>query len=122
MNKFYWEEEDFLVKWPRSPLSWPLIEPPTSQPKFSMSMEAYISKDKQDKYLIILGAGPDQVPAYERAKSLGIKTLAVDFNPDAPAFSIADRTLAASVKDKDQTLTGLAKSHRVFGYEALPKK
>ena len=40
--------------------------------------------------LIILGAGPQQLPIYEVAKRLGIKTLAVDFNPNAEARCLSD--------------------------------
>ena len=58
-------------------------------------------------YLIILGAGPDQVPAYLEAEKAGIPTLAVDYNPKAPGFQYATKKLIASVKHKGQTLQAL---------------
>lgn len=51
--------------------------------------------------LLIIGAGPDQVPAYERAHKLGIDTVAVDFNPEAPAFSLAKEHYVVSTRDID---------------------
>ncbi|WP_022664669.1 ATP-grasp domain-containing protein [Desulfospira joergensenii] len=60
-----------------------------------------------DKYLIVLGAGPDQVPAYVEAKKLGIKTIAVDYNPKSVAFTNADISLIASVKDREETIKAL---------------
>lgn len=49
--------------------------------------------------LLIIGAGIDQLPAYERAAALGIKTVAVDFNPHAPAFAIADKHFVVSTRN-----------------------
>ena len=49
-------------------------------------------------YLIILGAGPQQELAYIRARELGIKTVAVDYNPQAYCFQLADRKIIASEK------------------------
>lgn len=68
-------------------------------------MSRNISKD--DSYLVILGAGPQQVPAYLTASKLGIKTLAVDYNPDADARKYADRFLLANVKDKEECVCRL---------------
>jgi biotin carboxylase len=57
--------------------------------------------------LIILGAGPQQLPVYEVAKRLGIKTLAVDFNPNAEARNLSDFFVLASVRDSDECIRGL---------------
>jgi len=61
-------------------------------------------------FLIILGAGPQQVPAYEMAAKLGVPALAVDGNAQAPGFDLADRKIVASVKDAEQCLLALQHS------------
>ncbi len=54
--------------------------------------------------LLIIGAGTDQVPAYERAQALGIETVAIDYDPNAPAFSIAQYHYVVSTKDIDAVI------------------
>ena len=58
--------------------------------------------------LIILGAGPQQVKAYQVAKNLGFKVVGVDFNPDAEARYLCDYFVLASVKDADECISKLA--------------
>ena len=58
--------------------------------------------------LIILGAGPQQVKAYQVAKNLGLKIVGVDFNPDAEARYLCDYFVLASVKDADECISKLA--------------
>lgn len=65
-------------------------------------------------YLIILGAGPDQIPAYIQAKKLGINTIAVDYNPDSVAFDYADKILVASVKHIKETISALKKLNETY--------
>ncbi len=48
---------------------------------------------------MIVGAGPLQVPAIVRAKELGYTVMAVDRDPKAPGFAIADVPIAASTND-----------------------
>ena len=64
-------------------------------------------------YLIVLGAGPDQVPVYMEAQKLGIKTIAVDYNPKSEAFKFSNEKIIASVKDKEETINAL----KSFGKE-----
>jgi len=65
-------------------------------------MECY-----NNDYLIILGAARDQIPAYQRASYLGIKTIGVDYNPKSPAFDYCDINLIASIKHEDQLISAL---------------
>ena len=58
----------------------------------------------QGKTLLIIGAGHEQVPAIEIAKSAGIKVLVTDLNPNAPGAKLADVFAPISTADKDQTL------------------
>lgn len=60
-----------------------------------------------DKYLICLGAGNDQIPMYERARKLGIKTIGVDYNPKSPAFDYCDIPLIVSIKHPDVLIPAL---------------
>jgi len=64
-----------------------------------------------EKYLIVLGAGPQQKPVYERAKALGIKTLAMDYNPNAISLQLASDYIIAQIKDSDECIDVLKKSN-----------
>lgn len=57
--------------------------------------------------LIILGAGPQQIKVYEAARTLGVKTIGIDFNPSAPAKELCDYFLLASVKDANECIEKL---------------
>ena len=69
-----------------------------------------------EKYLLILGASRDQIPAYKRAKGLGIKTIGVDYNPFAPAFKYCDIPLIVSVKHEDQLIPALERIESEFEF------
>ncbi|MDD4477072.1 MAG: ATP-grasp domain-containing protein [Patescibacteria group bacterium] len=64
---------------------------------------------ERDSYLIVLGAGSQQVSAYKTASRLGLKTLAIDYNPKAKARDLADKFLLASIKDKVECISKLKK-------------
>ncbi|MBA3030016.1 MAG: ATP-grasp domain-containing protein [Desulfobacteraceae bacterium] len=66
-------------------------------------------------YLIVLGAGPDQVPVFVEARKMGIKTIAVDYNPDSEAFCYCDEKIIASVKDRQETILAL----KAYGKEYI---
>jgi biotin carboxylase len=71
--------------------------------------------DKDDpSYLVILGAGPQQVLAYEKAKAMGIKTVALDANPHALAFKSADKSLVANIKNTEECIQALELSGLSF--------
>ena len=55
----------------------------------------------KNSYLIILGAGPQQVAVYEKAAKLGLKTVALDYNPKADAIKIADKYILVSVNNNN---------------------
>jgi biotin carboxylase len=56
------------------------------------------------KTILIVGAGAEQVPAYQAAKARGLTIIGSDMNPEAPAFAWADHRLLASTRDADATL------------------
>jgi len=70
------------------------------------------------KRLLIIGAGLEQVPAYQLAKEKGLSVVGTDMNPDAPAFEFADDRLIASTRDVDETLAvvqAYAEKHPIDG-------
>jgi biotin carboxylase len=70
------------------------------------------------KSLLIIGAGAEQIPAYQSAKARGLTVIGSDMNPDAPAFAYADYRLLASTRDPAATLAAvqtLAKQRRIDG-------
>ncbi|MFL0799150.1 MAG: ATP-grasp domain-containing protein [Agarilytica sp.] len=69
--------------------------------------------------LLIIGAGTDQVPAYERAHALGIDTVAIDYDPNAPAFSIAQHHYVVSTKDIDAVVNTAKKIAGTIGLDGV---
>ncbi len=51
------------------------------------------------KTLLVLGAGPDQMFMIRTAKAMGCKTLALDQNPRAPGFALADDFAVVSTRN-----------------------
>ncbi len=68
--------------------------------------------------LLIIGAGYEQVRAYEQAKGMGLTVVGTDMNPEAPAFALADHRLICSTRDVDETVakvSDFAKTHTIHG-------
>lgn len=55
------------------------------------------------KTLLIIGAGIEQVPAYQKAKARGFFVVASDQDPKAPALKYADAFIQASTRDAKET-------------------
>ena len=64
------------------------------------------------KILMIIGAGIEQIPAYEAAKRRGLLTVGTDINPDAPGLALADYKILVSTRDADATEREAVKFHR----------
>ena len=62
------------------------------------------------KKLLIVGAGPDQIPAIEIAKGRGLEVYTTDGNPEAPGFALADGHATVSTHDAAATI---AYAHRI---------
>ncbi|MCM1267690.1 MAG: ATP-grasp domain-containing protein [Bacteroidales bacterium] len=54
------------------------------------------------KKMMILGAGPLQIPAIEKAKALGYQIISVDYDENAPGFALADVKLLVSTLDQEE--------------------
>lgn len=66
--------------------------------------------------ILIVGGGLLQVPAVEAARSLGLKAIVTDGNPDAPAMSIADETHIIDIYDvPNHFALGLRLKDRIAG-------
>ena len=61
--------------------------------------------------IMIAGAGHNQIPYIERAKSLGLFTVAVDGNPQAPGFSVADAAEVVDILDADAIMRAAETFH-----------
>lgn len=66
------------------------------------------------KTILIIGAGQFQVPVIKRAKKLGCKVIATDYDINAPGFKFADIALNISTLDKEKTLEA-AQEYKVDG-------
>ena len=85
-----------------------------SQGRPSTSMEGCILA----KTLMIIGAGVEQVPAYEAAKKRGLIVVGTDMSPDAPGFAFADHKILVSTRDADATqeeAVKFNKTHPIHG-------
>jgi biotin carboxylase len=63
---------------------------------------------------LIAGAGANQVPMIAKARELGLFTVAVDGNSEAPGFVEADVSVPCDITDV-AAVTDVAKEHRVDG-------
>lgn len=54
------------------------------------------------KKMMILGAGPLQIPAIKKAKELGYQIILVDYDENAPGFALADVKLVVSTLDQEE--------------------
>lgn len=67
---------------------------------------------------MIIGAGPLQVPAYIEAKKMGLRTVAIDRDPNAPAMKIADSAYTVDTRDPDGAIA-TAKKEDISGVLTL---
>ena len=63
------------------------------------------------KTLMIVGAGVEQVPAYEAAKKRGLIIVGTDMDSYAPGFALADYKILVSTRDADATEKAALKFH-----------
>ncbi|MFC2076592.1 ATP-grasp domain-containing protein [candidate division KSB1 bacterium] len=75
-------------------------------------------KTKQ-KTLMVIGAGLFQVPAIETAKSMGLRVLAVDKNPEAPGRPLADFFEPVSIAEIDRVVDCADKWHKKVGIDGV---
>ena len=66
------------------------------------------------KRILIVGAGGNQIAIIRKAREMGLTTIAVDGNPDAPGFAIANAAEAVNILDPNE-LTRIAQKHDVHG-------
>ncbi|MGR3218591.1 MAG: hypothetical protein ACUZ8H_02070, partial [Candidatus Anammoxibacter sp.] len=67
--------------------------------------------DKNRKRLLIIGAGVEQVKAYQVANKLGVDVIGSDMNPNAPAFEYANGRIIASTRDVEGTIKAVRQYH-----------
>lgn len=70
-----------------------------------------IQKETSKTRILIIGAGPNQLPAIKMAKSRGYNVIATDMNPDAVGFGFADDYGVASTRNVEETLSIARKCH-----------
>jgi biotin carboxylase len=68
--------------------------------------------------LLVVGAGPLQVPAIHEARALGIRSIAVDGNPSAVGLTLCDVPYVADILDAD-AVSAIAESERIDGVMTL---
>jgi biotin carboxylase len=70
------------------------------------------------KKLLIIAAGPLQVPAIQEAKALGLNTVVVDANPLAPGMALADKKYAVDIFDV-AAIERIARAEKIAGVMTL---
>lgn len=68
--------------------------------------------------ILILAAGPLQVPAIRCARDLGLRTVVVDSNPNAAGMLLADRAYTADILDAN-AVAGIASQEDISGILTL---
>ncbi|MCE9500296.1 MAG: dehydrogenase, partial [Leptospira sp.] len=58
-----------------------------------------MKKDLKDLSLLIIGGGLLQVPIIQTAKTMRLRTIVADMNPESIGFKIADSSILMSTKD-----------------------
>ena len=66
------------------------------------------------KKIMVLAAGLLQIDVIEKAKSMGYYVLAVDGNPKAPGFNVADKAICADIVNEEAMLK-IARDEHVNG-------
>lgn len=66
------------------------------------------------KKIMVLAAGLLQIDVIEKAKSMGYYVLAVDGNPKAPGFNVADKAICADIVN-EETMLQIARDEHVDG-------
>ena len=69
---------------------------------------------ERPKRLLVLGAGPAQLGLLEAARERGIEVIALDRDPAAPGFRLADKRALVSVED-EPAVERLALAEQVDG-------
>ena len=57
-----------------------------------------------NKTLLIIGAGPNQIPAIRMARERGFRVVATDMNPEAEGFALTDRHGVVSTRDVEGSI------------------
>lgn len=68
--------------------------------------------------ILVIAAGPLQVPAIEEAAALGLRTVAVDANPLAPGMALADARHVVDILDAP-AVQQIARAEKVVGVMTL---
>ncbi len=68
--------------------------------------------------VLVVGAGPLQLPAIHEARALGIRSIAVDGNPSAVGLSLCDAPYVADILDAD-AVCAIARKERIDGMMTL---
>jgi len=68
--------------------------------------------------LLIIGAGPLQLPAFHEARRMGLRVVAIDRNPDAPGMALADTAHPVDTQDGAGAID-VARHERVAGVMTL---
>ncbi|QTL96945.1 ATP-grasp domain-containing protein [Iocasia frigidifontis] len=59
---------------------------------------------KENKSILIIGAGEGQLPAIKQAKDMGLYVVSVDYNPNSIGFKYSDEYKVISTKDIDRVV------------------
>jgi len=68
--------------------------------------------------ILILGAGCEQIPLIDKAKSLDLEVIAADGSLNAPGFCLADYSYSFNLGDTDKCIS-IAKKHNISGVLTL---
>ena len=67
---------------------------------------------KHPRHILIIGGGVFQVPAIKTAKSMGLKVVVTDYNPEAEGMLLADYPIEVSTRNINLTVNTAKQFHR----------
>jgi biotin carboxylase len=73
-----------------------------------------VAGESSGKSLLVLGAGPAQLGLLEAARAHGLQVIALDRDPSAPGFALADKRAIISTED-ERGIGRLAEAERIDG-------
>ena len=69
------------------------------------------------KHLMIIGGGVFQVPAIKIAKSMGLKVVVTDYNPESEGMLLADFPIEVSTRNINLTVNTAKQFHMACPFD-----
>lgn len=83
-----------------------------------MSACRTLTARREQPVLLLVAAGPLQIPAFEEARRLGCSLVAVDRSDSAPGMRLADRAYRVDIKESEKIIA-IARQEKISGVASI---